>query len=411
MFYGHAFLNTHTKKAAQDPNTPQYDLIIVGGGLPGCTLAAALSATKLRVALVEAKLPAPAPAPVDRRVYALSPANVAALDDLGVWAQMAESSRTPVREMRVEGDGRGWLASALELSAWDSGAPELAWICEAAPLHTALWQQIHRQKNLDIFCPAAPTALQLDDGQSATLKLSDGRSLSSRLIVGADGVHSWVRKQAGLTATLLPYGETGIVCRFACEHPHDETAYQWFSKEGVMAWLPISNQSVSIVWSVEESHARQLMALDAQTFTQHVAEAGAHRLGAMRLIDQPAGFPLRTLTTRRRTGTRTALIGDAAHAVHPLTGHGVNLGLQDALALANIISALEFNQDCGAEFVLARYRRARAAHTLGLQCATHGLHELFQADCPLAQPLRNLGLNLVQRLPVVRDMLVRGALR
>ncbi len=389
----------------------RFDIVIVGGGLAGASLAVALKSSRHSIALVEGRLPmaaptlSPSPTEWDARIYAVSPANAAFLSDIGVWQHLDPARLTPVYDMDVRGD-RG---ARLNLSAYDAGIAELAWIIEAGLMQRELWETAKRQGNLTLFCPAEPTQLEIAPDE-ARLTLVDGRKLEASLIVGADGADSWVRTAAGIRPNVTPYGELGLVANFNCARPHHNTAFQWFRTDGVLAYLPLPEQRISIVWSTPEAHARELMALDAEALCRRVAEAGDHRLGALELLAPPAAFPLRLMRVKPLVAPRLALIGDAAHAIHPLSGHGINLGYQDARQLALALIDLPDYQDCGDLRPLRRYERARAEEVALLQWTTHGLQRLFRPQLAPISQLRNLGLNLTNRLPVVRNALVRYAL-
>jgi ubiquinone biosynthesis UbiH/UbiF/VisC/COQ6 family hydroxylase len=219
-----------------------------------------------------------------------------------------------------------------------------------------------------------------------------------------------VRAQAALHADTLLYGEMGVVANFECERPHRNTAFQWFRADGVLAWLPLPGKRISVVWSTPDVHAQELLRLDAAALCARVAEAGAHRLGALALLTPPAAFPLRLTRVPRIVAPRLALVGDAAHAIHPLSGHGINLGFLDARALADLLRTLPEFADCGDERQLRRYARTRAEEIALLQWTTHGLQRLFRPQHPALALVRNLGLNLTDSLPVVRNRLVRYAL-
>ena len=233
----------------------QFDLIIVGGGLAGLSLACALRETQLKIALVESRPPRLAEG-WDARIYAISPANAGFLKKIGAWRHLDQSRINPVHDMQVFGDG----GARLGFSAYTSGVDELAWILESSPLSCELWETARRQSNVTLFCPAQPQELSLGEAV-ATLTLDDGRTASARLIVGADGRDSWIRGAAGLTATHTAYDEMGVVANFACERPHRNTAWQWFRDDGVLAWLPLPGNRLSIVWSTPDEHARELLAL------------------------------------------------------------------------------------------------------------------------------------------------------
>lgn len=380
-----------------------FDLVVVGGGLAGASLAVALRRTALRIALVEAHEPRRTEG-WDNRVYAISPANRRFLADAGIWQHLDADRLNPVTEMAVFGDAGG----ALRFSAYESGLGELAWIAESSLIQRELWESLKRQHNVRLFCPAK--ALALDLGQTgATLTLGDGHVLRSRLVVAADGAKSWVREQAGIQARVSAYEEIGVVANFRCSLPHRNIAYQWFREDGILAWLPLPGNRISIVWSAPEEHARRLLALDPDELASTVAEAGSMLLGALELESQATGFPLHLMRVDDTVRPRLVLIGDAAHTIHPLSGHGINLGLQDARALAARLEALPEWRDPGDIAVLRAYARERAEEPMLLQYATHALNRLFSSRNPLVSRLRNTGMNLTGHLPVVQGALVRYA--
>lgn len=382
----------------------QVDLIIVGGGLAGASLAVALRHTPLRIALVESRAPSQ-PQGWDARVYAISPANVDFLNRIGAWKHLDSERIAPIRAMRVAGDAGG----RIEFSAYDAGVPELGWILESSPMACELWESAKRQANLTLLCPARPSVLAFD-GEAATLRLDDGTSLTARLVVGADGRDSWVRQAAGLAASNTAYEEKGLVANFETGLPHRDTAWQWFRADGVLAYLPLPGNRISIVWSTSDAHADELCALPPEVFCDRVAEAGGGVLGGLRLITPPAAFPLRLMRVPQTVAPRVALIGDAAHGIHPLSGHGINLGFQDANALAALLAAAPAWRDIGDERFLQRYQRARREETVLMQTTTDTLRRLFRSPAPGLSGLRNAGLNLTNRIPFVKNALVRYAL-
>ncbi len=381
-----------------------YDLIIVGGGLAGLALAVALRRSRLRIAVVEARAPV-RPAGWDARIYAVSPSNARFLDAIGIWQHLDLARCQPVRKMSVHGDRGG----ALEFSAYASGVGELAWIMESALLQRELWETAKRQGNVDLLCPAVPALLDIGDG-AAVLELADRRSLSARLVVAADGADSWTRAAAGIEVDFLPYDQMGVVANFTTGQPHRGTAWQWFRADGVLAWLPLPGDLTSIVWSTPTEHARELLALDPAEFCERVAAAGNYQLGGLELVTPPAGFPLRLMRAPHTVAPRLALIGDAAHTIHPLSGHGINLGFQDAQSLAAVLAACPAHIDCGDAQWLRRHERARREEVVALQSVTHGLQRLFGAPQAPIGALRNFGMNLFDRLPVIKDALARYAM-
>lgn len=382
-----------------------FDIVIVGGGLAGLSLAAALRRSSLSVALVEGQ-PPDFPQGWDARVYAISPANARFLDELGAWRHLDATRMQAVRAMEVHGDAGG----RLDFSAYGAGASELAWILESTLMLRELWETVKRQGNLTLLCPARPRDLMLAP-DAAVLTLDDGRQIKARLVVGADGAESWTRSAAGIDVRFDPYDQLGVVANFEAELPHHDTAYQWFRcDEGVLAWLPLPGNRISMVWSAPEYLGRDLLSLDAAGLCDRVAEAGGRKLGALQLITPQAGFPLRLMRAPRCVAPRLALIGDAAHTIHPLSGHGINLGFQDARVLAGVLKDKPEHIDCGDFSLLRRYERARKEEVVALQTLTDSLHDLFGPSADSLKRLRNLGLNLTNRLPVVKDLLVRYAL-
>ncbi len=383
----------------------RFDILVVGAGLAGASFAAALRLASLRIGLIDTRLPAAPREHWDTRIYAVSPKNTRFLATVGLWDHLAQDRLTAVHAMEIAGDRDG----RLNFSAFDAGADQLAWIAEGGAMQWELWQNLRRQPNLTLLCPAAPARLHIDADQ-ARLELADGRQLAAALVVGADGVESWVRAQAGIDARSGAYGELGVVANLRALRPHRNTAFQWFRDDGVLAWLPLGEHDLSVVWSAPEAFAQSLCALDASAFCARVEAAGKGRLGPMQALSGPLGFPLRIMRAARMVAQRVALIGDAAHAIHPLSGHGINLGFQDAQALAKEIVGASPRADIGELGLLRRFERARAEEIATLQALTHGLHQMFAAQSPPIAWLRNFGMNLTDRATVVRNALARYAM-
>jgi ubiquinone biosynthesis UbiH/UbiF/VisC/COQ6 family hydroxylase len=385
------------------------DVLIAGAGLPGLALACALSTTGLHVALAD-RSPLEAPLPPrddwDSRVYAISPGSAAFLDALGAWPLLPADRIAAVERMHVEGD----QAAVLSFSAYDLGERALAWIVEERELKRALLARV-REANVTTFAPAGFARLAFAP-ERATLTLDGGATLRARLVVGADGLRSWTRAAAGFVAEPRPYDQTAVVANFACERAHRGEARQWFRRDGgVLAWLPLPGRRISIVWSAPTALADELMALPANALASRVAEAGGHALGAFEPITAPAAFPLTYLRLPASVAHRLALVGDAAHGVHPLAGQGVNLGFGDVQALSRVLSERGPVHDAGAPVLLERYARRRAEPVLAMQAVTDGLARLFGARPAWLARLRNLGLTAVDRLPLVKHALAQSALR
>jgi len=373
-------------------------------GLSRLSLAVALRRSRLSVAVIEGRAPQ-RPDGWDARIYAVSPTNARFLDSIGVWGHLDTTRIEPVHKMAVRGDGSG----ELNFSAYDSGVGELAWIVESSLLQGELWESAKRQGNLDLFCPATPAMLDIGDHE-VVLELTDHRTLTAKLIVAADGADSWTRRATGIPVDFQPYDQVGVVANFSVARPHRGVAHQWFRADGVLAYLPLPGDLISIVWSTPEAHAGELLALDSPGFCERVAAAGEYALGRLELVTPPAAFPLRLMRAPHMVAHRLALIGDAAHTIHPLSGHGINLGFQDAQSLAGILADCPAHIDHGDLQWLRRHERARREEVVALQSATHGLQRLFEAPQMPVAALRNLGLNFVDRLPVLKDALVRYAM-
>jgi len=380
-----------------------FDVVIIGGGLAGASLAAALAESGLSLALIERKAPPPPGPDWDSRVYALTPASMAFLDRIGAWRHLDAGRVTPIHDMRVFGDdGR----SRLDFSAYESGTLQLAATVESSRLHHALWQAFERQRNLSLLCPAASSELRRA-GNRVEIGLVDGTVVTAKLAVGADGAESWARRAARIEARNRSYAQLGVVANFACARAHRNIAYQWFRGDGVLAYLPLPGRRVSIVWSAPEARAADLLALAPAAFCARVSEAGDEALGALEPLTPPAAFTLSSMIADRMAEGRIALVGDAAHVLHPLAGQGVNLGLGDAHSLADLLRAAP---DPGDRLLLRRYERARAEDILALRWVTDGLFRLFDADHRMVARIRNFGLNLTNANPVVKTLLARRAM-
>ena len=383
----------------------QADIAIVGAGLVGASLARALAASGMNLALVEASPPPERAGAWDERIYALSPASASFLESLGIWGALDAARLCPVHKMRIYGDnGR----SRLEFSAYEAGLTALAWIVESGEVQRALWRALENQSNLKLLVPARPVALDIGE-RFASLTTDTGAVLSARLLVGADGAASWLRQAGGFRSTSRPYGQRAVVANFSCEIPHRSVALQWFRSDGVLAYLPLPGNCVSMVWSTADAHATELLELSPTDFARRVAEAGRDQLGKLELITPPAGFPLARLSVDSMLRPRLALIGDAAHVVHPLAGQGVNLGFGDARSLAATLAARRPGSDPGERLLLRRFERSRAEDILAMRIVTDGLQRLFGARGPWLAWLRNFGLNLTDAAPVIKALLTRRA--
>jgi ubiquinone biosynthesis UbiH/UbiF/VisC/COQ6 family hydroxylase len=384
------------------------DVVIAGAGLVGLALASALARSGMSVALLDRQQPPMSadPAAWDARVYAISPGSATFLRGVGAWQALQCERIAAIESMRIAGDS----GATLEFSAYELGERALAWIVEERALRAALLPAIH-VPGVEFVTGAAFASLTWSASEG-TLSLEDGRQFSGRLVVGADGLNSWVRRAAGIIAEPKAYGQQGIVANFECALAHHGCARQWFRADGgVLAWLPLPGRRISIVWSAPDAQAQELLALSPEAFTTRAMEAGERTLGPLRMITPPAAFPLQSLRLPTSIAHRLALVGDAAHGVHPLAGQGVNLGFGDAQALSNVLAERGPVGDAGAPILLERFARRRAEPVLAMHMVTDGLVRMFGPRTPWLKTLRNAGLFAVDRLPMIKRALAQPALR
>lgn len=384
-----------------------FDIAVVGAGVAGMATALGLSQQGLRVALIGPRAKAhvaSAAEPFDGRIYAIAPATIELLQALGVWNRVDATRATAVERMRVFGD-RG---DELTFDAYAEAVERLATILEEAEL----------VRVLDTACDFQPgirrqeTGFEsLDAGEAVvTVRLGDGTVLTAGLVIGADGAQSAVRAASGCSAQVTDYRQTAVVSNFACTTPHLNTAWQWFTDEGVVALLPLPGDHASLVWSAPTALAQELTALDVAKLAQRVTARSASALGQLTPAGPAFSFPLRLIVVDRLIAQRMALVGDAAHVVHPLAGQGLNLGLQDVAALLEVVRAREAFRDIGDPVLLRRYERSRAGPIAAMRTATDGLSRLFSVDDPLARFVRNTGMMAVNRLAPLKSLLIRQAL-
>ncbi|QNP39844.1 FAD-dependent oxidoreductase [Lysobacter solisilvae (ex Woo and Kim 2022)] len=384
------------------------DVAIVGAGVVGAAAALALARDGWRVALVEAREPAPwrAEQP-DLRVYAFAPDNTALLDELGVWKAIADARVQPYRGMRVW-DAAGGDALRFEADAF--GRRELGWIVENGLLVDRLWQALPGA-GVRVLCPAQLVALEQDADQ-ATLELGDGMRLRARLVLAADGGDSKLRALAGIDTYTHDYGQNGLVAFVDHELPHEAACWQRFLPTGPIAFLPFGGDGrrSSIVWTLPETEAVRLQQVDDATFLRELEHAFAGTLGALTGVSKRVAFPLRRQLAQAHVAGRVAVIGDAAHVVHPLAGQGVNLGLRDVAALRGVLQRQQATgRDPGAAAPLARWARERRSENAVAAYSFDGINRLFSNDDLLATLARGPLLGLVGKLPPLRHAFWRRA--
>jgi 2-polyprenylphenol 6-hydroxylase len=384
----------------------RHDVIVVGGGVAGAAAALALSRRGFDVALLErASAPVPYdPQRYDPRVLALSPGTVKLLDGLGVWSRIAAQRVSSYERMEV------WErspAQALVFDAAELGVPELGFIVEENLLRAALWAALGA---VSVQVDTSPRGLKLESGRPV-LDLDGGLRLEAALVVSAEGADSKLREWAGIEPVGWDYPQRAVVCHVETERPHRRTARQRFLPNGPLAFLPLADGRSSIVWSTDVREAEELLALDDAAFRQRLADAFDHQLGAITAATKRLSFPLRLLHASDYVRPGLALIGDSAHVVHPLAGQGINLGLADAQALAEVLDQARVQRKAlGNERVLKRYERRRKADNLEMLAMTDGLYRLFGQRAPGWDELRQLGMLAVSALPPLKRRLAQRAM-
>ena len=392
-----------------EPASNDYDLIIVGAGMVGATLACALGGQGFRIALVEARQPEfdwPADS-VDQRVSAITCASQKIFESIGAWSVMSGQRVSPYREMRVwDATGTG----AIHFDSAELGEPLLGHIVENRVTLFALHKCLKSLETVSLLAPSSVTKLEIDSDK-AQVELDDGRFLSASLVVAADGSRSKVRELAGIETTGWSYHQHGVVAHIVTSQDNQETAWQRFMPDGPLAFLPLSDGSSSIVWSTTPEHAETLLAMNETEFLDELQQAFGDRLGRMIKCGPRAAFPLHLQHAKTYTQPRIALLGDAAHTVHPLAGQGVNLGLADAASLAEVIvDARKQQQDIGRHKVLRRYERWRKGENLTMLSTMDGFKRLFGSTKPVMKWLRNTGLRLTNSTTPIKNLIMRQAM-
>lgn len=385
------------------------DIAIVGGGMVGLALAAALKESDLRVAVIESHIPQAGLGELpDTRVSALSRSSEMFLKNLGAWQGIMMRRATPYRAMEVwEQDS----FARIEFNARQLTQPNLGHIVENRVVQLALFDQVKQQANVSLFMPASCQSLAVGESE-AWLTLSNGQSLTAKLVVGADGANSWVRRQVDIPLTHWDYGHSALVANIRTTEAHDFIARQIFTPQGPLAFLPISDpQMSSIVWSTEPSRAERLVAMDEKAFNKALTTEFDSRLGLCEVIGSRHAIPLKARYARDFVRERIALVGDAAHTIHPLAGQGVNLGFLDAASLAQeVLAVWQQGLDIGQQRHLRHYERWRKAEAAKMIAAMQGFKDLFSGSNPAKKLIRGIGMRLAGQLPGVKEEIMQHAL-
>lgn len=374
-----------------------YDIVIVGGGLVGSSFALATikQNPELKIAIIERQQPVFSHNEIgyDNKIYAISPHNLQELAKIGV---IANSERIgSIDAMNV----RGNQDSAIVFDKHDCNNQFLAKIIEYRNLQAAVIKEI-KQTNIEMLF------INIDDiieENNSVLIKSSSQIINCKWLVAADGANSFVRRKFNFKVEEIPYYQSGVVANFSCAKPHHNVAYQWFLGDGILAYLPLPDNKISIVWSTDR--ADELLKLDHQTFSHQVAKAANFELGELDLITPPVAFPLKLRLVDKFSQQRIILIGDAAHTIHPLAGQGVNLGFGDAWALSKL-----FAHNPNLDFVdLSKFSASRMLEVRKMQMTCHLLHRLFHNRNFLVNKILNKGLNLVNNISGIKKLLIDSA--
>jgi 2-octaprenyl-3-methyl-6-methoxy-1,4-benzoquinol hydroxylase/2-octaprenylphenol hydroxylase len=400
-------MNTPLQDMPSRRRAPALDVAVVGGGMVGAAAALALARAGFSTALLEARAPAAwdASAEVDLRVVGLAPSSVTLLDELGVWTSIREARAGPYSHMHVWDAESG---AAIDFDAAGEGRDRLGYIVENNLVQWMLWQALEAA-GVRRLCPAEVQGFEAREDR-IQLELAGGETLAAGLLVAADGAASPLRQLAGIGTRGRDYAQRAVVAHVATERPHEDTAWQRFLPGGPLALLPLADGRSSVVWSLAEAQAQRVLALDDQAFLDELGVASDFRLGRITASTPRAAFPLKLQLAECYQAERFVLLGDAAHAVHPLAGQGVNLGLRDVVELRDtLLAARRAGRDIGAAHVLRRYaRRRRSADTLDA-LGFDALARIYAWQSPALVAARGVGVRLLDRCAPLKRRLSEHA--
>ena len=388
-------------------NIKNYDVIIVGAGSVGLTMAAVLAkfGSEMKIAILDRKA---FEVPLDSRSSALAAGVTQIFEALGIWQDMLETS-CPIETMKITDSGKNDISRPVFLSIEGDVAPNRPY-AHMVPNITTIKYLLNAVKDkVDLIAPVEIKSLQ-SGTEYSKLVLADGVILQAPLVIGADGARSNMRDMAKISVMGHDYGQSGVVTTISHEKPHENTAYEHFRPNGPFASLPLPNNRSSLVWSEKTKQAELYRDMAHEQLEREIEKVMGHCLGKVKIEDKVQAFPLKLQVAKKFIAPRFALIGDAAHFMHPITGQGMNLGLKDVAILAEvIIGAMRLGQDFGASDVLEKYQKLRKADVALMAVATEGLNRLFSNDIAPLRAFRDIGLGIVDRLPIVKKPLIRHA--
>ena len=377
------------------------DVLIVGAGLVGLSAAIAFAKQGKSVVLVDARPMLNQKTQTwDERIYALSPESETWLKSLDIWPYLEAERLCTIDAMYM------WHENEeLVLSSSDANLPKLGVIIENQNLMYALWQKINV---LDVTVVTEVSCVKLENSQQAAiLSLDNNQQISAKLLLAADGIHSWVRQQANIGVQHKDFQQTAIVANFSAKNPYRNVARQWFSAHETLALLPLVGQNVSLVWSMSTEKANELLKLSDEGLADAVCVKSQSVLGDLKPIGKTLSFALHSQIAMQFIAERLALVGDAAHQIHPMAGQGVNLGFRDVMELTSLATKLHQMQDLGDAAFLRKYARARKADTLAMNTLTSGLDALFASNSRVLKQLTNWGLRQLNYQGSVKKLLIQ----
>jgi len=384
------------------------DILIIGGGLVGASLACALAPTGLRITLVEAhELKTGGQPSYDDRTTALAYGSRRIFDALGVWPEIAERGACAIEHIHISDKGRFGFAR-LHTSEMDM--PALGYVAVNRVMGEALYARMQQLQGIELLCPAEVEAV-IDEGETARCDITQGKetlSINAKLVVIADGGRSGLREKLGFEFEQKDYQQTAIVTNASPAKSHGHTAYERFTKTGPLAVLPLHDGRVGIVWTTTPDQVEKILGWDDEQFLQQLQQRFGHRLGLFSKVGKRYSYPLYLTKLKQHYHHRMLLVGNAAHAVHPVGGQGFNLGLRDVAALAEVVAeAMADNKDIGSEEVLQHYMDWRIRDNQGVSLFTDSMIRIFANDIPGLTLGRNMALNVVDMFPFIKRAFTR----